>query len=82
MKRAGLKLIFWSDIVFPLNRGYMSQVMRKPDFCICKKSTSAAGNRLEISDLENFRLSVRQPFVSALYLEHFLTDFLQTLYKS
>ena len=28
------------------------------------------------------RLSVRQRFVSALYLEHFLTDFLQTLYKS
>ena len=25
------------------------------------------------------RLSVRQHFVSALYLEHFLTDFLQTL---
>ena len=27
------------------------------------------------------RTSVRQRFVSALYLEHFLTDFLQTLYK-
>ena len=26
--------------------------------------------------------SVRQRFVSALYLEHFLTDFLQTLSKS
>ena len=28
------------------------------------------------------RLSVRQRFVSGLYLEHLLTDFLQTLYRS
>ena len=28
------------------------------------------------------RLSVLQHFISALYLEHFLTDFLQTLYKT
>ena len=27
-------------------------------------------------------LSVRQRFVSGLYLEHLLTDFLQTLYRS
>ena len=27
-------------------------------------------------------LFIRQRFVSALYLEHFLTNFLQTLYKS
>ena len=30
----------------------------------------------------SLRLSVRQRFVSGLYLEHLLTDFLQTLYRS
>ena len=37
---------------------------------------------LSLSVRLSVRPSVRQHFVSALYLEHFLIDFLQTLYKS
>ena len=37
---------------------------------------------VRLSVRPSVRLSVRQRFVSGLYLEHLLTDFLQTLYRS
>ena len=51
------------------------------DMLVLYPVTLKSAGYFVIPFIQKFALSVRHHLISSLYLEHFLTDFLHTLYK-